>query len=179
MTPEPAPPATPAPPDQLDQPAGPDQKTGRLARVANALRRHPIRLAATLVAAGLAASAAAVPSWTARQIGLSFNPKTSYYSEMFFTNIGLLPVHATPGTQGSVHFSIVNREGRTLRYSYLVAVTASGLPSRTELGYVTVKDNQKADVIAPFEVAAANTAYTVTIRINQPFDVIEFHGRTT
>jgi hypothetical protein len=177
VTPEPE--TAPATPDQPGQPDQPDQPTGRLARVANALRRHPIRLASTLVVLGLAASAAAVPSWTARQIALSFNPKTSYYSELFFTNIGLLPVHATPGTHGSVHFSIVNREGHTLRYSYLVAVTIPGLPTRTELGHVTVKDNQKADVIAPFEVTAAHTTYTVTIRLNQPFDAIEFHGRTT
>lgn len=174
MTQDPEPAAASQP---ANQPVG--QPGGRVARVANALRRHPIRLVSTLVVLGLAAAAAAFPGWTARQIALSFNPRPSYYSELFFTKIGQLPAHATPGTPGKVHFSIVNREGRTLRYSYLVAVTVPGSPSHTELGHVTLKNNQKAEVVAPFEVAGTHTGYTVTVRINEPFDVIEFHGRTT
>lgn len=174
-----APPASPDEPAAQTEPTEPATPPGGLARVANALRRHPIRLASTLVVVGLAAAAAAGHGWTARQIALSFNAQTTHYSELFFTTIGQLPAHVTPGTPGKVDFSIVNREGRTQHYRYLVAVTVPGLPKHVEVGHVTIEDNRKAEVLVPFEVAGAHTAYTVTIRLNQPFDVIEFHGRTT
>lgn len=152
---------------------------GRVRGVARALRAHPFRVACALCVLAAGGYAAAEPGWTSRQLALSFGPRPTSYSELFFGNISGLPVHVRAGVDRAVPFVIVNREGRTIRYSYVVSLNGPGGQVLAEHGHVWLKDNAKADLLARFRPQVTDAPYTVTIKIGKPFDVIQFHGRTT
>jgi uncharacterized protein YfaS (alpha-2-macroglobulin family) len=123
--------------------------------------------------------AAAVPGWTSHQMALSFGPQPAHYSELFFADISALPARLSPGAENTVPFTIVNREGGTHQYTYVVTLAGPAGAVVAEQGQVTVKNNGKADLTARFKPGVHKSAYTVSIKIDNPSDHIEFHGRTT
>lgn len=143
-----------------------------------ALRRHPFRLASALCLVAACVFAAAEPGWTSHQLALSLGPRTVGYSELFFTSTAV-GSHFTPGADNSVGFAIVNREGRTVRYHYVVTLTGPSGAITSEPGQALVPDNQKATRFATFNLPLANTTYTVSVKLLQPTYSIELHGRTT
>jgi hypothetical protein len=147
--------------------------------VARALRLHPFRVFCALFVLAAGSFAAAEPHWTSYQIALSFGPQLPNYSEVFFTDISTLPVHAPPDSEVRVPFSIVNRKGSSLNYSYIVTLTSPGVRVIAEKSHVLVKDNQKVNLVARFRSGSPHVAFTITIKINQPYDHIEFHGKTS
>ena len=148
-------------------------------KIASALGRHPFRLASAIVVVAAGAYLAASPAWTSRQAALSLGSLPSRYSELFFTDITSLPVHSLPGVAHSVAFTIVNREGRAVRYRYVVTLDAGGATKVVTQRHVVVPNNEKVDLTAQFAPKGSNALYTVTIKINERRDSIEFHGHTT
>jgi hypothetical protein len=158
-------------------PAGP--RTARVPGAVHGLRRHPLRVTSALCLLGAGLYAAAEPGWASRQIALSFTTQQAHYSELYFASFAALPEVSRPGREATVRFTIVNREGRAYRYSYVVSLASPGDNVQAARRLVTVKDGGHADVTAHFTPKAHHAPYTVTIRIEQPDDLIEFHGRTS
>jgi hypothetical protein len=143
------------------------------------LRRHPIRVACALGLFAAAGLASADPAWAKHQIDLSFVPSPARYSEIFFSNLAAVPSHLTAGVRVNVPFAIVNREGRTVTYTYSVVVTAPGFRNVPETRQVVIGNNQKAELIATFEPTRAKTLYEVRINLAKPIEFIEFRGLTS
>jgi hypothetical protein len=151
----------------------------RLARrVAGALPRHPFRLISALCVLGAGLYAAANPAWTSHQVALSFGPRPVNYSELFFSDAKQVTTRLNPDVNNFIRFDIVNREGHTYQYTYVVTLTGPGAHGTAEKKDITLKNNSRAVLIANFEPTKQHAQYTVTITINVPFDFIEFHGRT-
>lgn len=141
-------------------------------------RRHPFRLATAICLLACAGYAAAEPAWARHQIAISLTPQPTRYSEIFFSNLAAVPSRLVPGVTTKVPFAIINREGRTVRYTYSVVVTAPRVSSVAETGQVVIGNNEKADLIATFRPEEANALYDVRIRLARPHEAIEFHGQT-
>ncbi len=148
------------------------------AAVIRSLRRHPFRVASAACVLAAAGYAAAAPAWTRHQLALSFNPSPAQYSEIFFSNLASVHSHLVAGVPAQIPFSIVNREGRTVTYTYSVIVTAPGIHHLAEQHHVIIGNNEKASLIASFEPKKPDTLYAVRILLSKPIEFIEFHGRT-
>ncbi len=167
--------------DQTTAGQAPDagERPGRIHRIAGALRRHPFRVASAVCILVAAAFAAANPAWTSRQAALSLGAQPALYSELFFTNITALPVHSLPGVSHNFDFTIVNREGKTFTYHYVVTMDDGGAISQIDQGNIAVPNARKVVVVSRFVPTGTNSLYTVTVKINVRLDSIEFHGHTT
>jgi len=141
--------------------------------------RHPIRVASAACGLAIAVTAAVSPAWAEHQLALSFNPQPARYSEIFFANLADVPRRLTPGAARKIPFVIVNREGRAVTYAYSVVVAVAGTRDVVERGQVTVRDNEKAVLIARVVPRLANAFYSVTIKLDKTTEFIEFHGWTT
>ena len=148
------------------------------ATVIRSLRHHPFRVASAACVLAAAGYAAAAPAWTRHQLALSFNPQPAQYSEIFFSNLGAIHAHLKANVPVQLPFAIVNREGRTVTYTYSVVVTAPGIHRLAEQHHVVIGNNEKASLFASFEPKKPNTLYAVRIRLSRPAEFIEFHGRT-
>jgi hypothetical protein len=148
-------------------------------RVTGALWRHPFRLISALCVLAAGLYAVASPSWTSHQVALSFGPRPVNYSELFFSDAKQVTDRLNPGVSNFIRFDIVNREGHSHEYTYVVTLTGPGAHGAAEKKDITLKNNTRAVLIANFEPKKQDAKYTITITINVPYDFIEFHGRTT
>lgn len=149
-----------------------------MVKVFRSLSRHPFRVATAACMLAVAAFAVARPAWVGHQLALSFNPRPAHYSEIFFPNPAAVPGHLAVGVPTHVPFAIVNREGHTVKFTYSVVVTAPGIHHLAEQHQVVIGNNEKAVLIASFELKEPDALYAVRILLAKPVEFIEFHGRT-
>jgi hypothetical protein len=111
-----------------------------------------------------------------RQIAESTSHETPAFTELYFTDAAALPKHLSSAGPNAFRFTIANREGKTVTYSYLV--TAESTLGRTTVaqGQVTLAAGGRAEVPEQYTPPQPGIAYQITVQFLGRPETIHFTG---
>ena len=109
-----------------------------------------------------------------RQIAESTSQQPVAFTELSFTDPGVLPKHLLTGRPNMFRFTIANHEDRTVTYSYLVTAESTLGKSTVAQSRITIANGASQDVAVQATPPLAGITYLVTVQLVGRPEAIHF-----
>ena len=111
-----------------------------------------------------------------RQIAESTSQKPAAFTELYFTDPAALPKHLSTANPNFFGVTLVNHEGKTVVYSYLVSVESILGTATVARGQVSIAAGGRGDALEQFTPPQAGTTYEITVQLVGRPEAIRFTG---
>jgi hypothetical protein len=144
--------------------------------------KHVWRLAAVtvLIVIGVIGIFAIVfPTQFKHQLEISLIRQPTPYTQLYFTDPATLPKELKPGVVNKFAFTIINNEGHSEIYRYVVTMTRATSQTVVSTGSLTVGDNRQIMHTVGVEPRSKNSQYLIKVTLKGTVDSIQFYGSTS
>ena len=135
-------------------------------------RRLVVVLVATAALVGVATRDSVL-----QQLKLSFTRQAPGYTELYFPEPAALPTAVEAGDVRDFRFTLANREGRTVRYSYVVTLDSGDKSTVLSDAEIVVEDGQAVSQSVRLTTTQRRGQYLVTVRLDGRAELIHFSGQ--
>jgi hypothetical protein len=118
----------------------------------------------------------AFPHQIAHQIALSTTREPTPFTELYFSDPNSLPRLLSISRPNIFGFTVVNHEGRSATYSYVVTLASSHGASSIAHGRVDVKDNEHDTIVISMGSIRRATQYSITVSLLGRSEAIWFRA---
>ena len=131
-------------------------------------------LLVVLVLLAVLAIVCAYPGQLADAVTLATTRLPEGYSQLYFANQTQLPTQVKPGVAASFNFDLINLQGSTQNYQYVVTQGASVIAQ----GSITLQDGASLEHTVSFKLPKAKTTTQITVRLVGRDQQINFRSRS-
>ena len=124
-------------------------------------------------------AAVASPQQFKHQLAISFIRQPTPYTQLYFKNPGTLPDKLKYNKKNTIDFTIVNNEGRTYIYTYVITLQDSRSRQTVSAGTVTIANMHTISCPGVVIPKDRNSRYMIIIDLKGMNQSIHFYGETS
>jgi hypothetical protein len=119
------------------------------------------------------------PSQFRHQLEISVARQPNPYTQLYFTHPTALPKELKIDHVNTFAFTVINDQGHSATYRYIVTMTRAKSQTVVSTGYLTIGNNQQITRTVEVEPKSKRSQYLIKVTLSGTVDVIQFYGSTS
>lgn len=126
----------------------------------------------------IGALAIAFPKQLAHQVEISVVRQPTPYTQLFFSDSAVLPKQLKVDRMNTFTFTVINDQGLSETYHYIVTMTSSKSREVVSQGSFTIINNASTRRSVAVKPKYRRSHYLITVALSGTADFIQFYGDT-